>query len=56
MWRLWAKALGEKSGSNNSEADKVAAIRSAIVIFELIVGVFIILNAIQNHGLGLIGL
>ena len=23
MWRLWAKALGEKNGKNNIEADRV---------------------------------
>ena len=56
MWRIWAKALGAKTGTTDEEADKVALVRSAIVIFELIVGVFIILNAIQNHGWELIGL
>lgn len=56
MWRIWAKALGTKTGTTDKEADKVALVRSAIVIFELIVGVFIILNAIQNHGWELIGL
>ena len=24
LWRLWAKALGEKIGETNKEADKVA--------------------------------
>jgi len=26
MWRLWAKALGEKTGTDNKEADRVAII------------------------------
>jgi hypothetical protein len=32
MWRLWAKALGEKTGNNDDEADKIACIRTAIVL------------------------
>jgi len=56
MWSIWAKALGSKAYNDDDKADKVAIVRSCIVVFEIIVGVFIILNAIQNHGLGLIGL
>ena len=55
MWRIWAKALGTKTGTTDKEADKVAIVRSIIVIFELIVGLVIILNAIANHGWNLIG-
>jgi hypothetical protein len=54
MWRIWAKALGSKASENNNEADKVALVRTALVLFEIVVGVFIILNAIANHGIGLI--
>lgn len=56
MWSIWAKALGSKAFDDNDKADKVAIVRTIIVVFELVVGLFIILNAIQNHGLGLIGL
>lgn len=56
MWTFWAKALGAKAFDDNKRADKVALIRTAIVLFEIIVGFFIILNAIANHGWGLIGL
>jgi hypothetical protein len=56
MWTLWAKALGAKAYEDDSKADRVAIIRTTIVVFELLVGVFIILNAIANHGWGLIGL
>lgn len=31
-WRLWAKALGAKEGSNSREADIVALIRTIIVL------------------------
>jgi hypothetical protein len=30
MWRLWAKALGEKVGKSNEEADRIAIIRTGI--------------------------
>ena len=28
VWRLWAKALGEKSGTTDSESDLIAIIRT----------------------------
>ena len=54
-WRLWAKSLGEKVGSD-SEADKIAIIRTIWWLTHLATCWFIILNAIQNHGWGLIWL
>lgn len=56
MWALWAKALGSKAYEDNDRADRVAIIRTIIVVFEFFVGIFIILNAIANHGWSLIGL
>ena len=56
MWTLWAKALGSKAYEDNDRADRVAIIRTIIVVFEFLVGIFIILNAIANHGWSLIGL
>ena len=56
MWTIWAKALGSKAFDDAEKADRVAIVRTVIVLFEVLVGVFIILNAIANHGLGLIGL
>jgi hypothetical protein len=56
MWIVWAKALGIKDFDEDHKADKVAIIRTSIVLFEILVGLFIILNAIANHGWGLIGL
>ena len=32
FWRVWAKALGEKSGKSNNEADTIAKIRTFIFI------------------------
>jgi len=56
MWNIWAKALGSKAYDDNSKADRVAIVRTIIVVFELLVGIFIILNAIATHGWGLLGL
>jgi hypothetical protein len=56
MWSIWAKALGSKAFDEDDKADKVAIVRTGLIAFEIIVGIFIILNAIANHGMGLIGL
>ena len=42
MWRLWAKALGQKEGRDRSEADKIAIIRSLIMLQLIITNLFII--------------
>ena len=48
LWRLWAKALGEKTGSSDAEADRIACIRTAIVICYLITNMFIIAGVIRH--------
>ena len=48
MWRLWAKALGEKAGATNSEADKVALVRTCIVLVYIITNLFIIAGVIRH--------
>lgn len=45
VWRLWAKALGEKATGCNKESDIVALIRTAILFFYFITNIAIILNA-----------
>jgi hypothetical protein len=47
-WRLWAKALGEKSGKTDREADRIALIRSAILICYIITNVFIVAGVIRH--------
>jgi hypothetical protein len=47
-WRLWAKALGEKAGSTDREADRVAIIRTAIVAVYIITNLFIIAGVIRH--------
>jgi hypothetical protein len=48
MWRLWSKALGEKAGASDREADKVALLRSLIVLSYVITNLFIIAGVIRH--------
>lgn len=48
LWRLWAKALGEKSGASNKEADRVAFIRTLIFLQLIITNAFIVANVIRH--------
>jgi len=48
IWRLWAKALGEKAGSTDQEADRVAAIRTVIIIIYIVTNLFIIAGVIRH--------
>lgn len=48
MWRLWAKALGEKASSDNGEADRVAIIRTVIVLCYVLTNLFIIAGVIRH--------
>lgn len=48
MWRLWARALGEKIGENNKRADKVAFIRTMIILQAIVTNVLIAINIIIN--------
>jgi len=50
LWRLWAKALGEKAGSTDSEADLIACFRTFIVLSYIITNCFIIAGVIQHWG------
>jgi len=48
MWRLWAKALGKKEGNNDADADRIAMIRTAIVLCYIITNFFIIAGVIRH--------
>lgn len=50
VWRLWAKALGEKASADNKEADKVAIIRTLFVVLTLVTELHIIANFYMTHG------
>jgi len=48
IWRLWAKALGEKAGSNDAEADKIAIIRTIIVATYMVTNAVIVAGVIRH--------
>ena len=48
MWRLWSKALGEKATECDKESDRVAIIRTVLIIQSIITNTFIIANAIRH--------
>lgn len=48
MWRLWSKAIGEKASDNNLEADKVAIIRTVIILTYIITNCFIVAGVIRH--------
>jgi hypothetical protein len=48
MWRVWAKALGEKASNDDREADKVAFVRTLIVLCYIITNLFIIAGVIRH--------
>jgi hypothetical protein len=48
MWRLWAKALGEKASEDDNEADLVAIIRTLIVLCYVITNFFIVAGVLRH--------
>lgn len=48
LWRLWAKALGEKASPDDREADLVAIIRTIIVAIYIVTNIVIISGVIHH--------
>lgn len=48
LWRLWAKSLGEKSGNSEREADRIALIRTLVVLIYVITNCFIVAGVIRH--------
>ena len=48
MWRLWAKALGEKASKDDKESDHVAGIRTFLFCTYLITNCFIVAGVIRH--------
>ena len=48
LWRIWAKALGDKSGNTDKEADFVALIRTFIFIQLVVTNCFIVAGNIRH--------
>jgi hypothetical protein len=53
-WRIWAKSLGEKVGETDQQANTIAVIRTVWWLTHMATCIFIILNAIANHGWNLL--
>jgi len=47
-WRIWAQALGEKSGITKQEADTIALVRTFIIVSYLVTNAFIIAGVIRH--------
>jgi hypothetical protein len=48
LWRMWAKALGEKSSDSDQEADRVAFIRTAIILIYIITNLAIVAGIVHH--------
>jgi hypothetical protein len=48
IWRLWAKALGEKAGNSDKEADRIAIIRTVIVLVYVLTNICIVAGIIRH--------
>jgi hypothetical protein len=48
MWRIWAKALGEKAAPSDKESDRVALIRTLLIVQGVIANIFLIANALHH--------
>jgi hypothetical protein len=48
LWRIWAKALGEKAGNTDCESDRIAFIRTLIVLSYITTNLFIVASVIRH--------
>ena len=48
FWRHWARALGEKVGESNKDADVVAFWRTVIILQAIITNLFIVINILKG--------
>lgn len=48
MWRIWCYALGRKEGRDKKDADRIAVIRTLIMIQLIITNFFIIAGNVKT--------
>jgi len=48
IWYIWAKALGEKQGKTDADADRIALVRTLIVVSYIITNLFIVAGVIRH--------
>jgi len=54
LWEYWCKSIGAKAYEDDRRADRVAIIRTIWILLHISTCLAIILNAIANHGWGLL--
>ena len=47
-WKLWAMSLGERASEDSVEADKVAMIRSVVVLVNFLTCFFIVAGVLRH--------
>ena len=50
LWKIWAKALGEKASNDSKTADQVALIRTIFILLTVVTEIHIIANYWMTHG------
>jgi hypothetical protein len=48
LWRVWAKALGQKEGRSDREADAVALVRTVFVLIAVVTNLCIIAGIVHH--------
>lgn len=48
IWRVWAKALGEKAGTTDKESDMIAIIRTLIILTYILTNLCIIAGIVRH--------
>lgn len=48
LWRLWAKALGQKATECDRESDVVAIIRTIVLVAYMVTNMFIVAGVIRH--------
>jgi len=48
MWRIWAKAIGQKDGNSNNESDAIAIIRTVLILFAVVTNSVIVAGIIHH--------
>jgi len=48
IWKVWCKALGEKSGTTDRQSDGIAFVRTFLVLQAIVTNIFIVSNILIN--------
>jgi len=48
LWRMWAKALGTKEGMSDAEADRIAIVRTIIILPTMFTNAVIVAGVLRH--------